>query len=139
MTSDNPKDELQDIFGGNSAKKVEPIEDEYDFGDIDLGMVPDDEIELELVEDDSNEDAEVFDTIVVEPTAADEAFSDDPVGKEESPEVETGEAAPGASRSQGGSHWDSLAATLGLEADDDHDEVLDKMFVPPTALSLIHL
>ena len=134
MTSDNPKDELQDIFGGNSAKKVEPIDDEYDFGDIDLGMVPDEEIELELIEDESDETAEAVDAIMVEPETADEAFSDDPMGDDELPAAASAEDAPTNRRR--GSHWDSLAATLGLETDDLDDgeeEVLEKMFVPPTA------
>ena len=130
MTSDNPKDELLDIFGGNAAKKVEPIDDEYDFGDDDndLEMVADEEIELEAIEIvDDGTAKELVDEIVLEPAVADEAFSDRSIGTEDQDKDDE------AAGQGGGSHWDSLAATLGLEATEVDDPVLEKMFVPPTA------
>ena len=102
--------------------------------------MPDKEIELELIEDESDETAEAVDAIMVEPETVDEAFSDDPAEDDEVPAAASAMDAPTSRRR--GSHWDSLAATLGLETDDlddGEDEVLDKMFVPPTALSLIHI
>lgn len=107
MTSDKSKDELLDIFGGNASKKVEPIDLEYNFDDDDVDLEiaelashepesdeiddQDEIIELtpEMLEDEDNE------------TSLDSA-EDDSECENEPPIVD------------GESHWDSLAAELGL-------------------------